>query len=157
MHWYYVSSLHACLKPDDSFPHGLFFLLGPGRLLPCYCCHGLALKAAQGWNPISTLPFAFQQSLQSLALDSPPDPDSDLLMNSDDGDEWWWHSPLMSGTCQWSLEFLMKWIKFHKCTPDDPVKKMEQYLTSTLWQFRDRSIKLVNRHRISLEDETLSD
>lgn len=106
--WCFLPS--CLLQPDDSFPCGSLVLLGPGRL--CHCCHGLALKAAQGWNPISTLPFAFQQSFQSLALDSLLWSGFRPLMNSNDGDKWWWHSPLTSGTCQWSLEFLMEWIEF---------------------------------------------
>lgn len=150
MYWYYVSSLAACLQPDGSFPHGLLSLLGPGTLLPSHCCHGLALKAARGWNPISTPPFAFQQSFQSLALDSLLLSGFRPLMNSDDGDKRWWHSPLMSGTCQWSLEFVMKWIRF-RFTFFFFFKLPIKNGTDTGAQ------KLGNRHRISLEDETLSD
>lgn len=71
-----------------------------------------SLKAAQGLNPISTLPSALQQSYQRLALDSLLWSGFRPLMNSDDEDKWWWHSQ-MSRTCHWSLEFLMKWIEFY--------------------------------------------
>lgn len=90
--------------PYGSFPKVYFSLWGRASPL-------LPWALAQGWNPFSTPPFPSQQSFQSPALDS-------LLwsgfglMSSDDGDKWWWHSPLMSGMCQWSFEFIMKWFEF---------------------------------------------
>lgn len=138
MYWYYAS----CLQPDGAFPHRLLFLSGPDSLLSCHCCHGLVLKAAQGGNPISTVPFASQQSFQSLALDSLLWSGFRPLMNSDDGDKRWWHSPLMSGTCRWSLEFLMKWIEF--CKRFSPVLS---FFSSFQWKKKWHNIRLWQHSR----------
>ncbi len=96
----------VCLQPHDSFPHSLLFLSGPGRRLPLPLLPLAFSEGSTGWNPISTPPFAFQQSFQSLALDSALWSGFRPLMNSDDADKRWWHS-LTSGTRWWSLEFLM--------------------------------------------------